>query len=161
LVVTGTGANVAGTLNATGNANVGNIGAENGEFTANVNVSDTATANVLVANVSVGIATTTITSGTLTTTSITTNQVIASFSVTDVTGVEFVVKGLDSGGRYSMATVQAVTDGTTVDYAIFGGVNIGTSTGSLSVAISSGNIALRVSPSSSNSTVWTTQYRLI
>ena len=33
LVVTGTGVNVAGTLNATGNANVGNIGAARGVFT--------------------------------------------------------------------------------------------------------------------------------
>lgn len=33
LVVTATGANIAGTLNATGNANVGNIGATNGVFT--------------------------------------------------------------------------------------------------------------------------------
>ena len=33
LVITGTGVNVAGTLNATGNANVGNIGAINGVFT--------------------------------------------------------------------------------------------------------------------------------
>jgi hypothetical protein len=33
LVVTGTGINVAGTLNATGDANVGNIGAEGGIFT--------------------------------------------------------------------------------------------------------------------------------
>ena len=33
VVVTGTGINVAGTLNATGNANVGNIGATNGVFT--------------------------------------------------------------------------------------------------------------------------------
>jgi len=32
-VVTGTGANIAGTLNATGNANVGNIGAASGVFT--------------------------------------------------------------------------------------------------------------------------------
>ena len=35
-VVTGTGANIAGTLNATGNANVGNLGAAAGVFTANV-----------------------------------------------------------------------------------------------------------------------------
>ena len=33
VIVTGTGVNVAGTLNATGNANVGNIGATNGVFT--------------------------------------------------------------------------------------------------------------------------------
>jgi hypothetical protein len=42
LVVTGTGANVTGTLRATGNANVGNIGATNGVFT---NVTGTLTTN--------------------------------------------------------------------------------------------------------------------
>ena len=44
-VVTGTGVNVAGTLNATGNANVGNIGATNANITAM-----TATGNVSVGN---------------------------------------------------------------------------------------------------------------
>jgi hypothetical protein len=44
-VVTGTGANIAGTLNATGNANVGNIGATNANITAM-----TATGNVSVGN---------------------------------------------------------------------------------------------------------------
>lgn len=34
--ITGTGVNVSGTLNATGNANVGNIGAANGVYTANI-----------------------------------------------------------------------------------------------------------------------------
>jgi hypothetical protein len=57
--------------------------------------------------------------------------------------------------------VQAVTNGTDVDYTIFGGVNLGTTTGSLAVNISGSNIALQVTPASSNSTVWTTQYRLI
>jgi hypothetical protein len=171
LTVTGTGANVSGTLNATGNANVGNVGAAAGVFTANVSANNVAatnavtanavTANVITANTNIAVGNSTITSGTLTTTSITANQAIAQFSVTGVTGIEFLVKGLDSGGKYSVATVQAVTDGTNVDYAIFGGVNIGTSTGSLSVAIVSSNVVLQVSPSSSNSTVWTTQYRLI
>jgi hypothetical protein len=60
-----------------------------------------------------------------------------------------------------MATVQAVTNGTTVDYAINGPVLIGGTTGSLAVNIVSGNIALQVTPSSGNSTVWTTQFRMI
>ena len=38
LVVTGTGANIAGTLNATGNANVGNIGTVSGVFSGNVGI---------------------------------------------------------------------------------------------------------------------------
>ena len=100
--------------------------------------------------------------GSVTTSGITANQTIAQFSVTGVTGVEFLVKAIDStGSKYSVATVQAVTDGTNVDYTIFGGVNLGTTTGSLAVNISGSNIALQVTPASSNSTVWTTQYRLI
>ena len=100
--------------------------------------------------------------GSVTTSGIGANQTIAQFSVTGVTGVEFLVKAIDStGSKYSVATVQAVTDGTNVDYAIFGGVNLGTTTGSLAVNISGSNIALQVTPASSNSTVWTTQYRLI
>ena len=43
----------------------------------------------------------------------------------------------------------------------FGTVNLGGYTGSLAVNISSGSIRLQVTPSSSNSTVWTTQYRVI
>jgi hypothetical protein len=100
--------------------------------------------------------------GSVTTSGIGANQTIAQFSVTGVTGVEFLVKAIDStGSKYSVATVQAVTDGTNVDYTIFGGVNLGTTTGSLAVNISGSNIALQVTPASSNSTVWTTQYRLI
>jgi hypothetical protein len=100
--------------------------------------------------------------GSVTTSAITANQTIAQFSVTGVTGVEFLVKAVDAtGSKYSVATVQAVTNGSDVDYTIFGGVNLGTTTGSLAVNISGSNIALQVTPSSSNSTVWTTQYRLI
>jgi hypothetical protein len=128
----------------------------------------TGTANVTTANVSgqvnLGNASvnTGISWGSVTTSGIGANQTIAQFSVTSVTGVEFLVKAIDStGSKYSVATVQAVTDGTNVDYTIFGGVNLGTTTGSLAVNISGSNIALQVTPASSNSTVWTTQYRLI
>ncbi len=50
LVVTGTGVNVAGTLNATGNANVGNLGATNGVFT-NVSGNGSALSSITGANV--------------------------------------------------------------------------------------------------------------
>ena len=50
VVVTGTGVNVAGTLNATGNANVGNIGATNGVFT-NVSGNGSALSSITGANV--------------------------------------------------------------------------------------------------------------
>ena len=50
LVVTGTGVNVAGTLNATGNANVGNIGATQGVFT-NVSGNGSALSSITGGNV--------------------------------------------------------------------------------------------------------------
>jgi hypothetical protein len=72
------------------------------------------------------------------------------------------VKGEDTtGSKYSVATVVAVTDGANVDYSTFATVNLGGTTGSLSVGITGSNIELRVTPSSSNSTVWTTQFRLV
>ena len=127
------------------------------------------TANVVTANVSgnvnVGNSTvnTAITWGSTTTTSIAANQTIASFPVSGVTGVEFLVKAIDSGGagKYSVATVVAVTDGSNVDYTTFTTVNLGGYTGSLAVNVSGGSIRLQVTPASSNSTVWTTQYRVI
>ena len=50
LVVTATGANITGTLNATGNANVGNIGATNGVFT-NVSGNGSGLSSITGANV--------------------------------------------------------------------------------------------------------------
>ena len=152
--VTGGNLTTAGALSVTGNASVGNISGTNGNLTT-ANVSG----SVILGNSTV---TTRITWSSLTTTAVTANQTIATFSVTGVTGVEFLVKGVDATGtKYSVATVQAVTDGTSVDYSTFGTVNLGGFTGALAVNISGGNIALQVTPASSNSTVWTTQYRLI
>jgi hypothetical protein len=150
---TGTGANINGYANVTGNITVGNF-STTGEIAAN-------TANI---STFVTLGNTNIKWGTATTTSITADQVIASVPVSGITGVEFLVKGVDStGGKYSIATVQAVTDGTTVaDYAIFGTVLVnGAPTGNLSVALSGSNIQLQVTPASTNSTVWTTQFRTI
>jgi hypothetical protein len=128
----------------------------------------TGTANVTTANVSgqINLGNSSVNTGvswaSATTTAVTANQTIASFSATGITGVEFLVKGVDStGSKYSVATVQAVTDGSSVDYSTFGGVNLGGYTGSLAVNIVGGSIRLQVTPASSNSTVWTTQYRLI
>ena len=50
LVVTSTGANIAGTLNATGNANVGNIGATNAVFT-NISGNGNSITNIQAANI--------------------------------------------------------------------------------------------------------------
>ena len=163
IVATGniTGGNIIGTIAAgsntittTGNASVGNISATNGNLTT-ANVSG----NIILGNTTV---TTAISWASATTTSITANQTIASFSATDVTGVQFLVKGIDStGSKYSVATVTAVTDGTSVDYSTFGTVNLGGFTGSLAVNIVGGFVRLQVTPASSNSTVWTTQYKFI
>jgi hypothetical protein len=69
----------------------------------------------------------------------------------------------ETGSKYSVAKVVAVTNGTSdVDYTVFATVNIGTSTGSgLQVVLDAGNVKLQVTPASSNSTVWTTQYNLV
>ena len=140
----------------------------NNDFGASANLTFNSTTNVLGvigdANVSnaVIIGNTTVTSNTVTTNSTTANQTIASIPVSGITGVEYLVKGIDSAGsKYSVATVQAVTDGTNVDYSTYGTVNLGGFTGSLAVGISSGFLRLQVTPASTNSTVWTTQYRTI
>ena len=146
LQVTSSNANITGNLNVSGNFNINNI-----------------VSNVVTANNAVNIGNTTITWDTVTTTSVTANQTIASLNVTGVTGLEFLVKAVDSGGsgKYSIATVQAVTDGTNVDYATFGTVQLGGYTGSLAVNVVGGYVRLQVTPASSNSTVWTTQARTI
>ena len=106
--------------------------------------------------------TTLMTWGNTVTTATTANQTIAEFPVSGFIGVQFLVRGVDSvGSKYSVATVQAVTDGTTVDFTTFGGVGLGGPTGQLAVNMSGSNIALQVTPASSNSTTWTTQYRLV
>jgi filamentous hemagglutinin len=144
-VVSSGGANITGDLGVSGNFSVGSLTATN-----------------LKANSNVEIGNTTITWGTITTTAVTANQTIAQFPVSGFAGIQFLVRGVDStGSKYSVATVQAVTDGANVDYAIYGGVGLGGTTGTLAVNISGSNIALQVTPSSSNSTVWTTQYKLV
>ncbi len=141
LTVTSTGANISGTLNVTGNV-----------------VADNTTVTKLI------IGTTQIGQTVATTTSIG-SQPIANVAKSGVTGLEFFVKGIDStGSKYTIATVQAVTDGTDVDWDVFGGISLGGTNpagGTFSVAISGSNIQLSVNPASSNSTVWTTQYRTI
>jgi hypothetical protein len=164
------GANLVtgGVLSVTGNANIGNIGTA-GVITAtgnitggNINTANAVTANTIVANVSANIGNTQVGWGTVTTTAITANQTIVEFSTTGIAAIEFLVKGEDSAGdKYSVATVTAVTDGTNVDFATYATAFLTSGTGALAVNISGGNVALQVTPSSSNSTVWTTQYRVM
>ena len=154
LTFSGTELTVTGTANISGNVTVGNL-----STSGNLSV------NAFSAN-RVSIGNTAITANTVTTNLATANQTIATFQLTgsNVTGIEFLVKGIDSVSatpKYSVATVLAVTDGTDVDYTIYSTVRIGSTTGSLAVNIVSGNVALQVTPSSSNATVWTTQIRTI
>jgi len=150
LTFSGTQLDVTGSANITGNVTVGNLSTTGSLSAATFDVT------------TLEIGNTSVTANTVTTSSITANQTIASYDVTgNVTGVEFLVKGEETSGKYSVATVLAVTDGSNVDYTIYGTVRIGSSTGALSVAIVSGNIELQVTPTSSNSTVWTTQIRTI
>ena len=140
-----------GNIDASGNINTtGNLSANN--FTA----------NVFIANTAVEIGNTVIYAGEVTTTSTSANQTISTVPVSGITGIEWLVKGVDStGAKYSMAMVTAVTDGTAADYSTFGTVNLGSTTGTLAVNIVGSNVALQVTPSSSNSTVWVTQYRTL
>jgi hypothetical protein len=76
--------------------------------------------------------------------------------------MEFLVKGVDStGSKYSVSTVTAVTNGTIVDYVTYATAFLNSTTGSLAVNVVGGNVALQVTPATSNSTVWTTQVRFI
>ena len=151
------------TMTVAGTANVIVVDTGGANITGNLAVSNTiSAANISVPNLVIGNST--IKAATITTTSTTANQVIVSIPKTDFTGVEYIIKGVDAaGGKYSIASISAVHDDSAVDYAIYGTVGLGGATGSLNVFFNSGtsNIDLRVTPASSNSTVWTTQYRFI
>ena len=128
----------------------------------NANITGTLTSgNTNVGNLIIGNST--VRSSTITTSSVAANQTIAAVSTTGVRGVVFDVKGEQaSGGKYSIATVYCVHDSAgNVDYSVSGTVLLGGATGVLAVNISLNQILLGVTPSSSNSTVWTTQYRTI
>jgi len=105
---------------------------------------------------------------TLTTSSTAANQTIATTKITttDFTAIEYLIKSTDATGtKYSMTSIHAITNNSAVDYSVFSGLNLGGTTGTLAVNIgvigSNAWVSLQVTPSSSNSTVWTTQYRVI
>jgi hypothetical protein len=144
LVITATGSNITGNLNVTENLSTKNL--ELDSIKANI----------------VHLGTSTISSKTITTTTTTDDQIIAEIIATDVRAVDFLVKGEDAtGGKYSVASVSTVHNGTDIAYDVYGTVQIGGFVGKLSVGFAGGNIKLLVKPSSSNSTIWTTQYRTI
>jgi cytoskeletal protein CcmA (bactofilin family) len=139
-------ANISDTLNVSNTATVGNLNVKsyypNGTASSNVS---------------------TLNSATVTTSGITANQAIATFPYAGIRGAEFIVKGEESsGGKYSVATVLCVHDSTgNVDYSVYGTVLLGGATGTLAVNVSGSNLVLGVTPTSSNTTVWTAQYRTI
>ena len=158
-------ATTAGTVTTAAQPNITSVGTLT-SLTASGNITggNLITTGVAVANSGVQISNSAVYFATVTTTATTANQTIATLAVSGsyVTGVEYLVKGVDATGtKYSVATVVAVTNGSSADYSTFATVNLGGATGSLAVNISGSNIALQVTPASSNSTVWTTQYRTI
>jgi hypothetical protein len=144
LVVTQTGANVFGNLTISGSLIAGNI-----------KLNDISSNTVTIGNSSIGAFTTT-------TTTTSAGQILAEVSSATNRAVEFFVKGEEvAGGKYSVATVVAVHNGTDIAYDVYGTLQIGGYTGSLGVNNAGGKIQLTVTPSTSNSTVWTTQYKTI
>jgi hypothetical protein len=111
LVVTATGANITGTLNATGNANVGNIGATNAVFSGTLSVTGNASAGNLSGTNIVGTLTT------ASQTNITSVGTLGSLSVT----------GNASAGNLSVG-VGTITGGNIVNSNANGVGNIGSST---------------------------------
>jgi len=144
------------TVSVTGVANVVNI--TNNSVTVKGNV----TANTVTANTSIALGITNINFATRTTATIAPNQVIVSVPSAGIRGVEFFIKGEEeAGSKYSVETIAAVHNGTAVEYSKYGAVTIGGLTGVLAVIFDSGNINLTVTAGSTNSTVWTTQYRTL
>ena len=145
-----------------GNANIFVISTSGANLTGALNLTGNLTANYISSNNNIGIGNTSIKWAELNTTAVTPNQAIVSISASNIRGVEFFVKGVESvGAKYCVATLQAVHDGSEVDFSSYGTIFKGSSPGAISVIWNSGNIELVVTPSSSNSTVWTTQYRTI
>ena len=92
-----------------------------------------------------------------------TSQVaIASFAVSGINGIEFLVKGIDAtSGNTSVASVLTVTDGSTVDFVTYGQTFLTGSPGVLAVGLNGSDLELLVTPTATDSTVWVTQYRFI
>ena len=136
---------------------IANFTGNSSNFTGTMNVSGATTLGSLL------IGNSTTRSVTVTTSS-TSKVPLVSISSSTFRAIEYLIRGADSvGGKYSVATVSAVHDGTSIDYATYGTVNLpsSASTGNVDVTLSGGLANLNVTPSSSASTVWVVQYRTI
>ena len=145
---------VSGTVYTAAQPNVTSVGTL-------TSVSVSGTANIA-GNVNIGASEiSTLAAGTVTTTT-TSQTAIASFAVSGVNGVEFLVKGIDAtSGNVSVASVLSVTDGSTVDFVTYGQSFLTGSAGVLAVGLNGSDLELLVTPSAADSTVWVTQYRFI
>ena len=154
--VTGQVANalVSGTVYTAAQPNVTSVGT-----LTSVSVSGNAS---VAGNVNVGAsAISTLAAGTVTTTT-TSQTALASFAVSGINGIEFLVKGIDAtSGNTSVASVLSVTDGSTVDFVTYGQTFLTGSPGVLAVGLNGSDLELLVTPSATDSTVWVTQYRFI
>lgn len=117
LVITATGANISGTLNATGNANVGNIGATNGVFT-NVSGNGSGLTSITGANVTGTVANATHSSTANTVTdaaqpNITSVGTLTSVAVTGNATVGNIV--LNGGIQSNRTNVSVSTSATVID----------------------------------------------
>ena len=150
------------TISANGVANVVTVTSVGGNITGNLSISANTSANNFSANYNINIGNTALSWATLTTTSTSANQIITSLDANVIRGAEFLVKGEEAtGGKYTVVSLSGIHNGTSANYAVYSSVNMGGQVGQLRVIYSSGLLSLAVTPATSNSTVWTTQYRMI
>jgi len=144
----------ATTINFAGGASSAlNIGNSSGTNTVNgTNVINGASTFSNVLNLG---DTTTFTTGSLTTSS-TSETTLLTVSSTSYRSAEFIVQGVNTtDATYMTSKILAVHNGTTTSFTEYGQVNVGGISGVLSVTDpSGGNFLLRVTPQTSNSTVW-------
>lgn len=148
VVFTTDGANITGNANVSSNVNITN----------SVNADSANVTSVVIGNSSIW--------STTVTTSSTTTTTLVSLDPAKFRGAEFMIKGENAtGSKYSIATILAVHDNATptvgVDFTSYGLVNLGGQTGTFNVTSDTNGVYLKVTPSATASTTWTTQYRLI
>jgi hypothetical protein len=153
LVVTGTGANITGTLNATGNANVANIGATTGVFTGNVSANNaTVTANVTAGNVRLNGGLTSNRSNV----SVTTNTVIDQFAPGTFRTAKYIISASGDDGYQSVETLL-VHDGTNAYITIYGSICSNNTADIIELTSNvngvSGNVAVYATSNSANAIV--------
>ena len=139
-----TGANVTGVLKSTTSVDTPTVNATTVLVTPKITIGSTA-----------------IYSATATSTS-TSPTVVATVSKSSCRAIDFLVKG-ESTGKYTVATITAIHDGTDVDYAVHSKLHFGDigAAGSFSVVMDGANINLVATATISDSTSWVTQIRTI